>query len=57
MYIPRIVSEHVLSMGICIPLRLEMIAADFFHRMAHPPQPQVSVDVGERQLSHTAVYE
>ena len=27
----------------------------FFHRIAQPPQPHLSVDVGERRLSQTAV--
>ena len=49
-------------MGIWMPqirsdFRFDIVAAemDFFHRMAHPPHPRVSVEVGERRLSQTAV--
>ena len=40
-------------------LRFDMTTAgiDFFHRIAHPPHPRVSVDVGKRRLSQTAEYE
>ena len=49
-------------MGIWMPqtqsdFRFDIGAAgmDFFHRMAHSPHPRVSVDVGERRPSQTAV--
>ena len=38
--------------------RLEIGTADidFRQRIVQPPQPRVSVEDGERRLSHTAVY-
>ena len=53
----------VSSIGTMLPQirsdsRFDMTTAGivFFHIIAHPPQPRVSVDVGVRWLSQTAVY-